>query len=140
MNGKMKKNIALLAVLWVAIAAVWYAGFRWESWIASPQIADRAADAPDDEPVIYVIPETDRQADAEAAVRALSEEIPAEEPHEISDTPEEGNVYVVNTKTKKIHLPTCSSVADIKPENRSESDDPDALLAEGYAWCKRCHG
>ena len=67
-------------------------------------------------------------------------EIPDEEPAEIAAGPEEGSVYVVNTKTKKIHLPACSSVGDIKPENRGETDDPDVLLAEGYAWCKRCHG
>ena len=135
----MKRNVAILAVLWIAIAAVWYAGFRWESWIAAPEIADRAADTPDGEPVIYVIPDADDHPDEEVS-RVLPEAPPTEEVLEIRDEPEAGTVYVVNTKTKKIHLPTCSSVGDIKPENRSESDDPDALIAEGYVWCKKCHG
>ena len=142
----MKKNIALLAVLWIAIAAVWIAGFRWESWISASQTADRALDSSEDEPVIYVIPEktvppdADSDGSVESADRALLPDLSGEEPAEISAGPEAGTVFVVNTKTKKIHLPTCSSVADIKPENRGETDDPDALLAGGYAWCKRCHG
>ena len=142
----MKKNIALLAVLWIAIAAVWIAGFRWESWIAAPETTDRALDIPDDEPVLYVIPETTAAQEenpglsADPAERSIPPEVHGEEPAEITAAPEEEIVYVVNTKTKKIHLPTCSSVADITPENRGETDDPDALLGEGYAWCKRCHG
>ncbi|MCR4905803.1 MAG: hypothetical protein K6A33_06940 [Clostridiales bacterium] len=135
----MKRNVAILAVLWIAIAAVWYAGFRWESWIAAPEIADRAVDTPGGEPVIYVIPESDDHP-VEEVTRVLPESPPTEEVLKIRDEPEAGTVYVVNTKTKKIHLPTCSSVGDIKPENRSESDDPDTLIAEGYAWCKKCHG
>ena len=149
----MKRNIALLAVLWVAIAAVWYGGFHWESWIAAPQVAERAAEPADDEPILYVLPDPGEKAeekapDPEPVSRETPEENPeeirAEVPEEISDppvsAPEEGTVYVVNTKTKKIHLPSCSSVADIKDTNRGETDDPEALLAEGYAWCKRCHG
>ncbi|MBO6052920.1 MAG: hypothetical protein J6Q17_04215 [Clostridia bacterium] len=142
----MKKNIAILAVLWVAIAAVWIAGFRWESWIAAPQTTDRTLDTPDDEPILYIIPETTGEPEenpaqtTEPVERSSIAEIPDEEPAEIAAGPEEGSVYVVNTKTKKIHLPACSSVGDIKPENRGETDDPDVLLAEGYAWCKRCHG
>ena len=52
----------------------------------------------------------------------------------------DGTVYSVNTKTKKIHLPNCSSVARIKPENLGTTDNPEALIAEGYTYCKNCLG
>ena len=31
-----------------------------------------------------------------------------------------GTAYVLNTNTKKFHLPTCASVEDMKPENRTD--------------------
>lgn len=46
--------------------------------------------------------------------------------------------YTLNTKTKKIHLPSCSFVSRIKEENLGTTEDPDSLLAEGYAYCKTC--
>lgn len=48
-------------------------------------------------------------------------------------------LFVVNVNTKKIHYPDCSSVKDIKPENR---DDFYGTLEEaksmGYEPCGRC--
>lgn len=47
--------------------------------------------------------------------------------------------YVLNTNTKKYHLPSCSSVATIEAKNRrDEKTTPAALKAEGYTACKRC--
>ena len=46
--------------------------------------------------------------------------------------------YVVNTKTKKFHLPECTSVDDIKPENKSTSTEREELIKSGYAACKVC--
>ncbi len=47
--------------------------------------------------------------------------------------------YILNTGTKKFHLPTCSSAAEIKAENRKESNATRyELMAEGYAPCGRC--
>ena len=48
--------------------------------------------------------------------------------------------YVLNTHTKKIHLPDCPSVTEMKESNRGFCEDPEEMLAQGYAWCKRCHG
>jgi hypothetical protein len=48
--------------------------------------------------------------------------------------------FIVNTSTKKIHYPDCSSVSKISPSNMAETDDPEGLLKKGYTWCKRCHG
>ncbi|MBO6310663.1 MAG: DNA/RNA non-specific endonuclease, partial [Oribacterium sp.] len=48
--------------------------------------------------------------------------------------------YILNTNTKRIHLPTCSSVNEMKPSNRQEfSGDVTGLLEQGYKACGRCH-
>lgn len=47
--------------------------------------------------------------------------------------------YILNTNTKKFHLPNCSSAQDIKPENRQDSDlSREKLLEMGYEPCGRC--
>ena len=47
--------------------------------------------------------------------------------------------YVLNISSKKFHLPTCGSVANIKAENRKDSNATRyELMAEGYAPCGRC--
>jgi DNA-entry nuclease len=47
--------------------------------------------------------------------------------------------YVLNTKTKKIHKPTCSGVASMKPENREDTTKTlDELIAENYDPCGTC--
>ena len=48
--------------------------------------------------------------------------------------------YVLNTNTKKFHLPSCSSADDIKESNRQEySGSREDLIAQGYDPCKRCN-
>ncbi len=47
--------------------------------------------------------------------------------------------YVLNTNSKKIHLPTCKNAADIKPENMEiSSESKEALINRGYTGCKNC--
>lgn len=68
---------------------------------------------------------------------------PDEEPASPDPSPEPEAVtapYVLNTHTKKIHLPDCPSVTEMKESNRGFCEDPEEMLAQGYAWCKRCHG
>lgn len=49
--------------------------------------------------------------------------------------------YILNTNTKKFHLPSCSSVSQMKEENKkSVSETAGELEAEGYSPCKRCLG
>ena len=52
-----------------------------------------------------------------------------------------GNVtYVLNTNTKKFHLPSCSSVKDIKDKNKQEvTCSRDEVIDMGYVPCKRCN-
>ncbi|MBP5618696.1 MAG: DNA/RNA non-specific endonuclease [Clostridia bacterium] len=47
--------------------------------------------------------------------------------------------YVLNTGTKKFHLPTCSSVKDIKPEKKQEvTAAREDLIRQGYSPCGSC--
>lgn len=47
--------------------------------------------------------------------------------------------YVLNTNTMKFHLPTCSSVKDIKPENREDYHGTrENVITKGYDPCGRC--
>lgn len=47
--------------------------------------------------------------------------------------------YVVNTNTKRFHLPVCTSVDDIKDRNKKEvTCSREELIDEGYIPCKRC--
>ena len=48
--------------------------------------------------------------------------------------------YVLNTNTMKYHTPDCSSVTDIKENNRKEFTGTAAeLQQQGYEPCGRCH-
>lgn len=51
-----------------------------------------------------------------------------------------GNItYVLNTNTKKFHLPSCSSVKDMKDKNKQEvTCSRDEVIDMGYVPCKRC--
>ena len=48
--------------------------------------------------------------------------------------------YVLNTKTKKFHYPSCNDVKKIKPANYSTSSaSRDDIIAQGYSSCGHCH-
>ena len=54
---------------------------------------------------------------------------------------EEGETqrYVLNTSSKRFHLPDCSSVADIKESNRQDYEGTrELLIAQGYQPCGNC--
>ena len=82
---------------------------------------------------------------AETVTRSL----PAEEPEPTAKpaptakpdpTPEPAREYVLNTHTMKFHKPTCSSVEDIKPENKELVEcTRSELIEQGYEPCGRCH-
>ncbi len=58
----------------------------------------------------------------------------------VTNSTSAGNVtYVLNTNTKKFHLPNCSSVRDMKDKNKKEvSCSRDEVIDMGYVPCKRC--
>ena len=59
----------------------------------------------------------------------------------IANNTSSGNVtYVLNTNTKKFHLPSCSSVKDMNDKNKKEvSCSRDEVIDMGYVPCKRCN-
>lgn len=47
--------------------------------------------------------------------------------------------YVLNTRSKKIHLPDCASVEQMKEKNKAHSSETIAELeAQGYSPCGNC--
>lgn len=57
----------------------------------------------------------------------------------ISTTPPQEASFILNTRTKKFHLPDCPSAAQIEEQNKAYTDaSRDELLARGYTACKRC--
>ena len=108
-----------------------------EKSIPDPAEPETTADPPA-EPAPDNPPPAD---DAPAAVLVSPDPSPeAEAEPEAEPPPEITAPYVLNTHTKKIHLPDCPSVTEMKESNRGFCDDPEEMLAQGYAWCKRCHG
>lgn len=50
-------------------------------------------------------------------------------------------IYIINKNSKKFHLPDCSSVGDMKPQNKKESNNSiEELKKQGYTPCKSCIG
>ena len=51
-----------------------------------------------------------------------------------------GKQYVLNTNTKKFHIPSCSSVKQMKDKNKKYvTMSRDEIIAQGYDPCGRCH-
>lgn len=61
------------------------------------------------------------------------------ETYNTSSTEKQGTTYILNTNTKKFHYPSCSSVEQMKDNNKKEfSGDREDVISQGYSPCKRC--
>ncbi|WP_022770138.1 DNA/RNA non-specific endonuclease [Butyrivibrio sp. NC2007] len=59
--------------------------------------------------------------------------------NEASEIPA-GTTYVVNTNSRKFHIPSCDSVKDMKEKNKLLYEGTrDELIRQGYDPCKRCN-
>ena len=59
---------------------------------------------------------------------------------ETSKSTQSKTTYILNTSTNKIHLPDCSAVKDMNPDNKITSNKTlDDLLNQGYTPCSICH-
>lgn len=58
---------------------------------------------------------------------------------EPQEEPTASVTYVLNTNTKKIHYPSCSSVDQMKDKNKAYTDDYAGAIAQGYVPCKNCN-
>lgn len=69
---------------------------------------------------------------------AGAEDSPSEENTDAVN--EENAKYVLNTKSKVIHSPTCSSVASTSEKNKKFSNESlDTLISQGYTKCGICN-
>ena len=103
------------------------------------------AKKPDSKPVpIPVKPEEKPKPASEKPKPAPEKPKPApEKPKPVPDSkPSDSEAldYVLNTNTMKVHVPGCSSVDKIKPENRGDfHGSRDDVIKQGYKPCGRCH-
>jgi DNA-entry nuclease len=59
--------------------------------------------------------------------------------NDVADNDTETRDYILNKNTKKIHLPSCSSVDDMAEKNKvSYNGTIEELEEQGYSPCKRC--
>ena len=94
---------------------------------------------PEPTPVPEPIPTPEPEPTPEPAPEPEPEPTPSPEPEPTPDPDPEEVTYILNTSTKKFHLPGCSSTAKIADKNRSEShSSADELIAKGYSPCKIC--
>lgn len=57
-----------------------------------------------------------------------------------ADTDKGTAEYVLNTNSKKFHVPSCSSVKQMKDANRQDvKDTRENIINQGYDPCKRCN-
>ena len=62
------------------------------------------------------------------------------EPDTDNDYQTQSASYILNKNTKKIHLPSCYSVDQMKESNKEYyTGDIDDLLSRGYSRCKNCN-
>ena len=47
--------------------------------------------------------------------------------------------YVLNTTTRKFHLPGCSAVARMSERNKAYASNRSSIIRQGYDPCKLCH-
>lgn len=64
----------------------------------------------------------------------------SEAPDAVPVTRSAERTYIINTSSGKFHVPSCSSVSEMKESNKREfSGSRDDLIASGYQPCGRCH-
>ena len=121
----MKK--ALLAISLVLVMSLCACG-------EATDVQIKAVDAP---PAVTATPEpTPRPTPTPEPVILEPVEPSATEQIRAADQKE----YVLNTSTMKFHKPSCSSVKDIKAENRQDfTGVRDDVINMGYQPCKKCN-
>ncbi len=123
-----------------SVATIEYTGTRAEIFLYYTVTA-----VGEGETLVYVTDENGNVCSTKQSIRVgLNDVVEITEPvsdnaEKTQDVEKNGITYVLNTSSKKIHLPSCSSVGKIKSENYAETDDYSAALAEGYVPCKSCN-
>jgi DNA-entry nuclease len=62
-----------------------------------------------------------------------------EQPEDPDNGADEDTVYILNTNSKKVHLPDCRHVESMSEKNKQESNkSEEELTKEGYTPCGTC--
>ena len=81
-------------------------------------------------------------ADINQEAPIAKEDAKPTQPENSSDTTPaepEAKTYILNTNTKKFHVPSCHSVDTMKDENKREyMGNREDIISQGYAPCKNC--
>ena len=78
------------------------------------------------------------EASAEETAAGAAEE-KADEAEGATSTDADERSYVLNTRTKRFHMPGCSSVGTIAEHNREDfTGTRDEVIARGYTPCQKC--
>lgn len=94
-------------------------------------LLDEEEEEPTAEPTEEPTPEPTAEPTAE----------PTEEPTpDPTAAPVSKSTYVLNTNTKKFHVPSCSSVSKMKAKNKKVVEDTkENIVKQGYDPCGNCH-
>lgn len=95
------------------------------------------------QPPTTVAPKTEppaSKAESVAEEKAEKEENDNDEQEVEEDNHDSSATYILNTNTKKFHLPHCSSVDKMSNKNKKEfTGSRDEVISMGYSPCKRCN-
>lgn len=79
------------------------------------------------------------EGDVPARSGSDSSAVPEETSSGSTSTAEQEQEYVLNTSSKKFHLPDCSGVTSMSPENRQDyTGTRQSLIDQGYSPCGTC--
>ncbi len=108
-----------------------------ESWKAGEPAGGHASSSATQSP--KTAPAAQQRDSAAAIEKRTQESAPAIEEKPLESTPDVTYelTYILNTKTKKFHRPSCNSLPTKNRQDSSESRE--SIISQGYAPCKRCN-
>ncbi len=83
--------------------------------------------------------DTGNAAQPEATQETDTTASPGYDEGSVSEDLDISDGYILNTNSKKIHLPDCSAVDNMSDSNKAYTDDYDQAISEGYTPCKICN-
>lgn len=83
--------------------------------------------------------DTGNAAQPEAPQETDTTAFPGYDEGSVSEGLDISDGYILNTNSKKIHLPDCSAVDNMSDSNKAYTDDYDQAISEGYTPCKICN-
>lgn len=83
--------------------------------------------------------DTGNAAQPEAPQETDTTAFPGYDEGSVSEGLDISDGYILNTNSKKIHLPDCSAVDNMSDSNKAYTDDYEQALSEGYTPCKICN-